>query len=190
MRWYDFGPLWPRQHSDRWIAGYALAFFLAYWANVGIRGFFEVIPDFVYLIYLPAFVRVVAVATAGLAGVLGVALGHLLTQLVFKDLTVSVMLLTTLSGALAPLLALLVVRKWRANIEINTCPKTLAVFALLSCVLNVLFRALVWQWAGEATPSPSLQTMGYLLMGNIGGVLVGYVALRFGLLAFRRHSLF
>ena len=188
MRWYDFGPLWPRQHADWWIAGYALAFFLAYWVNVGIRGFFEVIPDFVYLIYLPAFVRVVAVATAGLAGVLGVALGHLLTQLVFKDLTTSVMLLTTMSGALAPLLALLVVRKWRANIEINTCPKTLAVFALLTCVLNILFRAMVWQWTGEATPSPSLQTMSYLLMGNIGGVLVGYLLLRFVLLALRKPS--
>jgi hypothetical protein len=188
MRWYDFGPLWPLQHTDRWIAGYALAFFLAYWVNVGIRGFFEVIPDFVYLIYLPAFVRVVAVATAGLAGVLGVALGHLLTQLVFKDLTTSVVLLTTLAGALAPLLALLVVRKWRTNIEINTCPKTLAVFALLACVLNILFRALVWQWTGEATPSPSLQTMSYLLVGNIGGVLVGYLVLRFVLLALRKPS--
>ena len=188
MRWYDFGPLWPRQHANWWIAGYALAFFLTYWVNVGIRGFFEVIPDFVYLIYLPAFVRVVAVATAGLAGVLGVALGHLLTQLVFKDLTTSVMLLTTMSGALAPLLALLVVRKWRANIEINTCPKTLAVFALLTCVLNILFRAMVWQWTGEATPSPRLQTMSYLLMGNIGGVLVGYLLLRFVLLALRKPS--
>ena len=188
MRWYDFGPLWPRQHADRWIAGYALAFFLAYWANVGIRGFFEVIPDFVYLIYLPAFVRVVAVATAGLAGVLGVALGHLATQMVFKDLTLSVMLLTTVAGALAPLLALLTVRKWRPNIEINACPKTLAVFALLTCGLNVLFRAVVWQWTGEETPSPDLQTMAYLLMGNVGGVLVGYLALRFGLLALRKQS--
>jgi hypothetical protein len=188
MRWYDFGPLWPRQHADRWIAGYALAFFLAYWANVGIRGFFEVIPDFVYLIYLPAFVRVVAVATAGLAGVLGVALGHLATQMVFKDLTLSVMLLTTAAGALAPLLALLTVRKWRPNIEINACPKTLAVFALLTCGLNVLFRAVVWQWTGEETPSPDLQTMAYLLMGNVGGVLVGYLVLRFGLLALRKQS--
>ena len=185
MRWCDFGPLWPRQHADRWIAGYALAFFLAYWANVGIRGFFEVIPGFVYLIYLPAFVRVVAVATAGLAGVLGVALGHLATQMVFKDLTLSVMLLTTVAGALAPLLALLTVRKWRPNIEINACPKTLAVFALLTCGLNVLFRAVVWQWTGEQTPSPDLQTMAYLLMGNVGGVLVGYLVLRFGLLALR-----
>ena len=188
MRWYDFGPLWPKQHADRWIAGYALAFFLAYWANVGIRGFFEVIPDFVYLIYLPAFIRVVAVATAGLAGVLGVALGHLLTQLVFKEWAPQVILLTTLAGALAPLAALLLVRKWRSNIEINSCPKTLAVFALLTCVLNVLFRAVVWHSTGEQTPSPDLQTMAHLLLGNVGGVLVGYLALRFGLLALRRMS--
>jgi hypothetical protein len=187
MQWYDFGPLWPKQHADRWIAGYALAFFLAYWANVGIRGFFEVIPDFVYLIYLPAFIRVVAVATAGFAGVIGVALGHLLTQLVFKEWAPQVILLTTLAGALAPLAALLLVRKWRTDIEINACPKTLAVFALLTCVLNVLFRAVVWQWTGEATPTPDLQTMAYLLMGNVGGVLVGYLALRFGLLALRKH---
>jgi hypothetical protein len=159
---------------------------LAYWANVGIRGFFEVIPDFVYLIYLPAFVRVVAVATAGLAGVLGVALGHLATQIVFKDLTLLVMLLTTVAGALAPLLALLTVRKWRPDIEINACPKTLAGFALLTCGLNVLLRAVVWQWTGEETPSPDLQTMAYLLMGNVGGVLVGYLVLRFGLLALRK----
>ena len=188
MRWYDFGPLWPRQHAERWIAGYALAFFLAYWANVGIRGFFEVIPNFVYLIYLPAFIRVVAVATAGVAGVLGVALGHLATQVVFKDLPVSVMLLTTLAGALAPLVALLVVRKWRPNVEINACPKTLAVFALLACVLNVLFRAAVWYWTGEATPAPTLQSMVQLLMGNLGGVALGYLILRSVLLLGRGLS--
>ena len=188
MRWYDFGPLWPLQHADRWIAGYALAFFLAYWANVGIRGFFEVIPDFVYLIYLPAFIRVVAVATAGVAGAIGVGLGHLLTQLVFKDLSLSVMLLSTLTAAMAPLLALLVVRKWRPGIEVNAYPKTLAVFAFLACLFNVTLRALIWHWAGEDTPSPSVQTMAYLLMGNLGGVLVGYLALRFGLLALRGRS--
>jgi hypothetical protein len=182
MRWYDFGPLWPKQHADRWIAGYAAAFVLAYWANVGIRGFFEVIPDFVYLIYLPAFVRVVAVATAGLAGVLGVALGHLLTQVVFKEWDIQVRLLTTLAGALAPLAALLVIRKWRPGIEINACPKYLAVFAVLSCCLNVLFRAAVWQWTGEATPPPTLQSMGLLLMGNLGGVALGYLILRSALL--------
>ncbi|MGA0909136.1 MAG: hypothetical protein ACO3QS_06870 [Burkholderiaceae bacterium] len=188
MRWYDFGPLWPRQHADRWIAGYALAFFLAYWANVGIRGFFEVIPDFVYLIYLPAFIRVVAVATAGLAGVLGVALGHLLTQLVFKEWAPQVILLTTLAGALAPLAALLLVRKWRSDVEINACPKTLAVFAVLTCFLNVLFRALVWQLTGEATPAPTLPSMGLLLMGNLGGVALGYLVLRSVLLLGRRLS--
>ncbi|MEY3971571.1 MAG: hypothetical protein RLZZ80_1269, partial [Pseudomonadota bacterium] len=42
--------------------------------------------------------------------------------------------------------------------------------------------------AGEDTPSPSVQTMAYLLMGNLGGVLVGYLALRFGLLALRGRS--
>jgi hypothetical protein len=29
MRWYDFGPLWPRQHAERWILGYALVFVAA-----------------------------------------------------------------------------------------------------------------------------------------------------------------
>ncbi len=183
MRWYDFGPLWPRQHAERWILGYALVFVATYWLNVGIRDFFQVIPDFIYLIYLPAFVRVVAVATAGFAGALGVGLGHLITQWVFKDQAMSVTLLSVGMSMLAAIAALLIVRKMHPNVEINACPQCLLALALLICLLNVGSRALVWQLTGDATPAPSLASLAYLFMGNLGGILVGYLALRFVLLA-------
>jgi hypothetical protein len=188
MQLYDFGPLWPRQHAERWILGYALAFVAAYWLNVGIRDFFQVIPDFIYLMYLPAFVRVVAVATAGLAGALGVGLGHLITQWVFKDQAMSVTLLSVGMSMLAAIVALLIVRKMHPNTEINACPQCLLALALLICLLNVGSRALVWQLTGDATPAPSLASLAYLLMGNLGGVLVGYLVLRFALLAWKSRA--
>ncbi|MFZ9102538.1 MAG: hypothetical protein ACO20B_01595, partial [Burkholderiaceae bacterium] len=88
-----------------------MLFVLLWQINTLVSPFFDVVPDRVSLVFLPAFARVVAVVVAGGAGVFGIFLGSLFIGLAVVGDTMTVALTNALSSALAPVLAYWLLRR-------------------------------------------------------------------------------
>ena len=157
-----------------WAFGFAALFVLLWQINTLVSPLFDVVPDRVSLVFLPAFARVVAVVVAGGAGVFGIFLGSLFVGLVVVGDTTTMALSNALSSALAPVLAYWFLRRLGTVAFIRGDGLTWSSFLVLS-VLCSLFNALIHGavWSGQETMSQSLLNLVSMTIGDLVGVVLG-----------------
>lgn len=157
-----------------WALGFAALFVLLWQINTLVSPLFDVVPDRVSLVFLPAFARVVAVVVAGGAGVFGIFLGSLFVGLVVVGDTTTMALSNALSSALAPVLAYWLLRRLGTSAFIRGDGLTWSSFLILS-VLCSLFNALIHGavWSGQEAMSQSLLNLVSMTLGDLVGVALG-----------------
>jgi hypothetical protein len=165
------------QSPDRplsWALGFAVLFVLLWQINTLVSPLFDVVPDRVSLVFLPAFARVVAVVVAGGAGVFGILLGSLFVGLVLVGDTLVMALSNALSSALAPVLAYWVLRRLGTFDFVRGDGLTWSSFMALT-VLCGLMNALVHGavWSGQQAMSQSLVNLVSMTIGDLVGVVLG-----------------
>ncbi|MGA0856102.1 MAG: hypothetical protein ACO3QJ_05735 [Burkholderiaceae bacterium] len=157
-----------------WALGFAVLFVLLWQINTLVSPFFDVVPDRVSLVFLPAFARVVAVVVAGGAGVFGIFLGSLFIGLAVVGDTMTMALTNALSSALAPVLAYWLLRRLVTSDFIRGDGLTWSSFLVLSVLcslLNALIHGAVW--SGQEAMGQSLLNLVSMTIGDLVGVVLG-----------------
>lgn len=156
-----------------WALGFSGLFVLLWQINALVSPFFDVVPDRVSLVFLPAFARVVAVVVAGGAGVFGIFLGSLFIGLAVVGDTMTVALTNALSSALAPVLAYWLLRRLGTSDFVRGDGLTWSSFMLLT-VLCGLMNALVHGavWSGQQAMSQSVLNLVIMTIGDLVGVVL------------------
>jgi hypothetical protein len=170
------------QYPERplsWVFGFACLFVGLWYANSLLSPFFEVVPDRVSLVFLPAFARVVAVVVAGGAGVVGIFMGSLFVGVVLVGDPVQMALTNALSSALAPVLAYWLLRRLGTSDFVRGDGLTWSSFMALT-VLCGLMNAMVHGavWSGQQAMSQSLVNLVSMTIGDMVGVVLGLSLVR------------
>jgi len=181
-----FLPKWPSSHGSLWVLGIALAYIVVWWLNSLAPAFLEVVENRVSLIHLPAFIRVAAVMIGGFAGWLGIWLGSVVLSLQVVGDAPSVAVLhasaTTLSvGVAAVVVATLLGKRSGCLNSINL--KSMLLTATAAALLNAVLHS--WVWAAQAVTFTQAQFW-MMVAGDLGGVALGYLILRWSVRAFKR----
>ena len=181
--WEDW---WPEKPMA-WIVGFALLYFAAYWLSDFITDITKIIPDRVSLIYLPAFVRVVSVLVAGLAGLLGIFVGTLAVSLVYLGDPAHLALANASASAAGIGLSywLLIKAMGRRSLPLNL--PVLVLLTVLYSTFNAVIHGLVWDLIGM---SDGLSTTDLTLMmiGDLAGVVLMYFVFRSAIRYVRRDK--
>jgi hypothetical protein len=163
-----------------WVLGFALLFVSLWQANTLLSPFFEVVPDRVSLVFLPAFARVVAIVVAGGAGVAGIFLGSFVVGFVLVGDPMSLAMSHALSSALAPVLAYWLLRRMGTSDFVRGNGLTWSSFMVLTVLcglMNALVHGVVW--SGQASMTQSLVSLVSMVIGDLVGVLMGLTLVRF-----------
>ncbi len=162
-----------------WALGFALLFVVLWQVNSLVSPVFDVVPDRVSLVFLPAFARVVAVVVAGGAGVFGILLGSLFVGLVLVEDPFHLALMNALSSALAPVLGYWALRRMGTSDFLQGGGLTWSSFLILS-VLCSLFNPMVHGavWSGQDAMSQSLVNLVSMTIGDLVGVALGLLCIR------------
>ncbi len=169
-RWlYLETPDWPLV----WAVFFGLFFVATWWLNTLISPLVDVLPGRVALLFLPAFVRVVAVVVAGAAGVAGIFLGSFFVGVWLAGDPFSIALANGISSALAPWLAYALVRSFWPRVGQGQSGLPWTFFITLSVVCSIL-NALVHgvSWSG-VVQSVGLIHLVAMMLGDLTGVLAG-----------------
>jgi hypothetical protein len=162
-----------------WALGFALLFVVLWQVNILLSPAFEVVPDRVSLIFLPAFARVVAVVVAGGAGVVGIFMGSLFVGLFLVGDPFVMALTNALSSALAPVLAYWLLRRLGTSHFIRGTGLTWSSFMVLTTLcglMNALVHGAVW--SGQQDMSQSLINLVSMTIGDLVGVVAGLGVVR------------
>lgn len=131
----------------------------------------EVVPDRVSLVFLPAFIRVVAVLVAGLAGALGVGLASFIVCVVYLGDSPTIALGNATASAAGIVLAyalVLALGKWRElPFELPVLAKVILVYSILNAMLHGVF----WNAMGVGY-SVSLAEVSFMVFGDLAGVVL------------------
>jgi len=163
---------WP-QTPILWIGVFALLYVSVYPTTFLFSDFLDIVPDRISLVYLPAFVRVIAVLVAGLAGLIGVMLGSFfLAMIVVGDTFLHAAWISIASSAgllIAYWLLLSALNKDQLPI---TLPVIL-VLAIMGCALTPLLHGLVWNSLG-GFEDITVEHIGWMMLGDLTGVFIGF----------------
>jgi hypothetical protein len=168
---------WPERAPFAWAGAFAFAFVAAYEVNSWIDPWVSVVEARVSLVFLPAFFRVVAVLVAGLAGALGVMLGALVIGLSHGD-PFSTALSQAFFSALAPCLAVFLLRFALRRPVLSFDMSTLLLLAALTSILSAALHGFFWAEFEPDTLVWGVDTVTLMMVGDLIGVILGFLALR------------
>ncbi len=179
--WEDW---WPEKPMA-WTVGFALLYFVAYWLTEFITEVAQIVPDRVSLVYIPAFVRVVSVLVAGLAGLLGIFIGTLGVSLIHVGDPVELALANAAASAAGIGLSywLLLKALGRTSLPLNL--PVLVLLTVLYSTFNAVTHGLVWDLIdmGEGLSTTDLA---FMMIGDLIGVVLMYFIVRFAIRLIRR----
>ncbi len=179
--WEDW---WPEKPMA-WAVGFAVFYFLAYWLTDFITELSEVIPDRVSLIYIPAFVRVVSVLVAGLAGLLGIFIGTLGVSILYVGDPAHLALANATASTAGIGLSywLMLKAMGRSSLPLNL--PVLVLLTVLYSTFNAMTHGLVWDLIGMGD-GLSTTELALMMIGDLTGVVLMYFILRLGIRYVRR----
>ncbi len=162
---------WPSR-GVLWAFAFAALYVLVFQVNRLFDPVFSVIDEKVSMVFLPAFVRVAAILVAGAAGALGLFLGALSLGLM-QDLPVVANTTQAFFTALAPCLALLVLRFALAGRPLAITLGLFLLVALFASIFNSLLHHVFWDIYPLAQPV-TMMTFWQMLAGDLAGALLGF----------------
>lgn len=158
---------------------YALFFFI----NLLASPLLDIVPGQIALVFLPAFIRVMAVVVAGFAGALGIAIGSFLVSMVLIELPALQAAWVSVASAAGILLSYWILRQ---AIREPSLPITLPVLLALSVLysaINAVIHGLTWWFLG-VNEQVSQVDLSLMMLGDLFGVVVMFYALRVALRLF------
>jgi hypothetical protein len=174
-----FRSLWPEDRALAWVLFFAFLFYVVYALFQLIAPLVAYSGDKISLLYLPAFVRVLAVLVAGFAGAFGIFIGHIMVYAVYKSDPLSFAISASAINALAPLIALIFTRFiFRTDRLLDLGWRALLVLSFLAAVFAGLLKAGFW-FVTHLGELGSLDSALVNASGNFLGIVAGYVLLRF-----------
>jgi hypothetical protein len=167
-----------------WGLGFGLLFFAAFWLNDQFADWFIVVHNRISAVFLPAFVKVLAVMVAGGAGALGIFIGSLASGLFITHDPVSLALWHAGLSTTGVLVAVHLMR-WGLRLDVlpMTLPMLLAV-AVLASVTNAVLHGLFWSHWDEHVQD--IDEIALMIFGDLTGVAVGFLLLRAAVLAMKK----
>jgi hypothetical protein len=153
-----------------------LAFVVAYEVSSWLDPWVSVVDSRVSLVFLPAFFRVAAVLIAGLAGALGLFLGALFIGLAHGDSLAVVLPQATLS-ALAPCLAVYLLRMALRRAMLSFDLATLLLIGALTSIFSALLHGVFWASFQSDILVWGADTITLMMIGDLIGVLLGFFLL-------------
>ena len=170
---FDFhgGLGWPSQ-GLLWALGFAGLYSLVFQLNRLFDPMFSVIDERVSMVFLPAFIRVAAILVAGASGALGLFLGALALG-VMQELAVLQNLSQAFFTALAPCLAVLLLRFAMAGRPLAITLSLFLLVALLASMFNAVLHHVFWDLYPLTEPV-TLITFWQMLAGDLAGALLGF----------------
>ncbi|MGA1043142.1 MAG: hypothetical protein ACO3S9_06670, partial [Burkholderiaceae bacterium] len=123
-------------------------------------------------VFLPAFVRVAAILVAGASGALGLFLGALALGFM-QDLAVLQNLSQAFFTAIAPCLAVLLLRFAMAGRPLAITLSLFLLVALLASMFNAVLHHVFWDFYSLTEPV-TLITFWQMLAGDLAGALLGF----------------
>ncbi len=178
---------WP-DRPLHWALLFSAAYVIVFFLSEMLTPLWGVVPDRVSLVYLPAFVRVVAVLVAGLAGALGVAIGSFVVGIVFVGDSLLVALGNATASAAGIGLAYAIVVITSRSKELSFELPVLARIILIYSALNALLHAAFWNAMGSGY-SINLTELGLMMFGDLAGVVFLFYVSRLLLRTQRIRSL-
>lgn len=167
--------LWPERPLF-WVLGFAILYWAVWQLMLATPEVLTPWEDRIHLVYLPAFVRALAVVVAGLAGALGIFLGTVLVSLLTLGDTFEMAVSQGLASAFAPLMAfglawLLLGMRPRPNVQ------CLLLVGVLAAFFNALNHAVSWSAFAEFSDM-NLSSIALMMLGDVLGVVVGFALFR------------
>ncbi len=162
---------WPSR-GLLWAFAFAALYVLIFQVNGLFDPVFSVIDHKVSMVFLPEFVRVAAVLVAGAAGALGLFLGALSLGLI-QDLPAMANTTQAFFTALAPCLALLVIRFALVGQPLAITLRLFLLVALFASIFNSLLHHVFWDFYSLKQPV-TMTTFWQMLVGNLAGALLGF----------------
>jgi hypothetical protein len=161
---------WPEKPL-RWALFFAAVYILLFLFSDMLTPLWEVVPDRVSLVYLPAFVRVVAVLIAGLAGALGVSIGSFLVCVLFLGDSASVALGNASASAAGIVVAYAIILAFHRSKQISYDLRTLASMILIYSVVNAALHGLFWNFLGIDSDIHFAE-LAMMAFGDLAGVVL------------------
>lgn len=179
---------WLPTHPLRWMTVFALLYVGFYYLNLLIAPIFDVVPNRVSLLFLPAFIRVASILVAGIAGLAGVAIGSLFVSVVVYQEPLFTSLWIAIASSIGIVLSYLVMRYASNGKELSFSLPVLMVLATLYCAFNALLHGLAWELVGIAS-AITIKDLALMMLGDFMGVIVMFYALRLLLRIVKRLGL-
>lgn len=167
---------WPQRAPFAWAAAFALTFVVAYEVSSWLDPWVSVVDSRVSLIFLPAFFKVAAVLVAGLAGALGLFLGAVFIGLTHGD-SLAVVLPQSTFSALAPCLAVYLLRIALRRAMLSFDLVTLLLLGVLTSIFSALLHCVFWAVFQSDILVWGADTITLMMIGDLFGVLFGFVLL-------------
>lgn len=168
-----------------WTIGCAVLYFSAYWFTQYITEISQVIPDRISLVYIPAFVRVVSILVAGLAGLLGIFLGTMAVSLLILGDPLSLASANALASAAGIGVSYWLLLKALGQPSLPLNLPVLVLLTVLYSTFNAMTHGLVWDVIGMSD-GLTLTDLSLMMLGDLTGVVLMYFVVRLVIRFFRR----
>lgn len=168
---------WPEKAPWAWSLAFAVLFVVLYELNRLMEPLVTVVDARVSLIFLPAFVRVVAVLVAGFAGAFGIFVGALFLGVGNGDslwVATAHAAISSLSPCLAVLLLQFAIRRRAGMFDLLT----ILLIALFTSLFSALLHGAFWAEFEPSSLSVGTHTVSLMMLGDLLGILFGFLLLR------------
>lgn len=178
---------WLPDHPIRWAAAFAAAYVALFMVNVLLSDLLDILPNRISLVFFPAFVRVVAMVVAGLAGAAGIVIGSLAIHVFYVGEGLLESLPVALASGFGALAAYAVMRIAMDGKKLPiTLPVLLALTSLYSA-FNAMIHGLIWHVAGLGDGITAAE-LSLMMLGDLLGVLLMFMATRWLLRAWQMRT--
>lgn len=168
---------WVPDHPVRWAAAFALLYAAFFMLNVLLSNPLDILSDRISLVFFPAFIRVVAVVVAGLAGAAGIVIGSAVIQIFYENTAFWPASLLSLSSGIGVFAAYAAMRMALGG---KRLPITLPVLLALTCaysVFNAVIHGFIWPLI-ELGDSINIRKISLMMLGDLLGVIAMFAACR------------
>ena len=170
---------WPENAPWAWSLGFAVFYVVLYELHRIMEPLVGVVDARVSFIFLPAFVRVVAVLVAGFAGAFGIFVGALFLGVGNGDIlwvATAHAAISALSPCLAVLLLQFAIRRSAGLFDLWTLLLVAGFTSLFSALLHGAF----WAEFEPTALSVGAHTVSLMMFGDLLGIFLGFLLLRLG----------
>ena len=171
-------------YSLLWASGFGLLFISLFWMNSLVGAQVAVVPDRIAAVFLPAFVRVVALLVAGAAGAAGIFLGSFLSGILITGDAWHISMVHAFLST-AGVWTAVCFCQWafrQRPLELNWA--SLVAVGVLSSILNAMVHGVFW--ASSFGEVRHIRELFWMVWGDLMGILLGFLVLRVCLRLLRR----